>query len=200
MSPARLSGKAAALRPFAARSRSPIAAILIVFALFSAVSVGLSIRATSRSRHNAAVVEVAARQRTLAERYVKDVLLARDGRPADPHYTAAHPEPQRQGAAQRRHGPGRQRRRRRDEAPARHGPGRRAQLQAGARLVNDLTATGSALLAHRRVASVPLTAHEQDRCDGSRPAPASPRRADLERLAQRRAHDRERRRPATSAT
>ena len=88
MSRARVSGKAAALRPFSARSRSPIAAILVVFAVFSAISVSLSIRSTSGSRHNASVVEVAGRQRTLAERYVNDVLLLREGRPADPHYTA----------------------------------------------------------------------------------------------------------------
>ena len=85
----RASGQAAALNPFAARSRSPIAAILVVFALFSALSVSLSIRSTSGSRHNAAVVEVAARQRTLAERYVKAVLLVRERRQADPYYTAA---------------------------------------------------------------------------------------------------------------
>ena len=35
------------------------------------------------------MLEVAARQRTLAERYVKEVLLARDGARVDPNYTAA---------------------------------------------------------------------------------------------------------------
>ena len=55
-----------------------------MFALFSALSVGLSIRATSRSHHRATVVEVAGRQRTLAERYVREVharAQRRAGRP-----------------------------------------------------------------------------------------------------------------------
>jgi hypothetical protein len=76
------------MKPFAARSRSQIAAILLVFAVFSLVSVGLSIHSTTGSRHQAAVVEVAARQRALAERYVNGVLLLRSGQHADPYYTA----------------------------------------------------------------------------------------------------------------
>src|SRR2546423_640605 len=77
-----------AFRPFSARGRGVVAAILLTFALFSAISVFVTISATGRSQHRAAVVEVAARQRTLAERYVKEVLLARTGARADPAYTA----------------------------------------------------------------------------------------------------------------
>src|SRR5439155_1246321 len=66
-----------------------VVAILLTFALFSTTSVFLTISATGRSQHRAAVVEVAARQRTLAERYVTEVLLARAGAQADPDYTAA---------------------------------------------------------------------------------------------------------------
>ena len=71
-------------RPLAARGRRTIVAILLTFALFSVLSVALSIRATTGSQHRASVVEVAARQRTLAERYVNDVLLARGGAQVDP--------------------------------------------------------------------------------------------------------------------
>ena len=74
-------------KPFVARGRRTIAAILLTFALFSTVSVTLSIWSTKRSQHRATVVEVAARQRTLAERYVKDILLARAGSQTDPGYT-----------------------------------------------------------------------------------------------------------------
>ncbi len=156
----RFARKAAALRPFAARSRSPIVAILVVFALFSIVSVGLSIRSTSGSQHSAVVVEVAARQRTLAERYVKAVLLLRSGRHADPYYTA---EVMSKSAAALLDG---------GVAPSMNGDDDettlaaatgstvRAQLRQEARLVRDLTATGSALLAGRPTANVPLTAHE----------------------------------------
>ena len=42
-------------RPFAARGRRAVVAILVTFALFSAVSVALSIWATSRSQHRAVV-------------------------------------------------------------------------------------------------------------------------------------------------
>ena len=78
-----------AIRPFAARGRRTVVAILATFALFSATSVGLSIGATQRSQHRAAVVQVAARQRTLAERYVQEVLLTRAGIQSDPEYLAS---------------------------------------------------------------------------------------------------------------
>ena len=161
MSPVRFSGKVAALRPFSARSRSPIAAILIVFAVFSAISVSLSIRSTSGSRHNASVVEVAARQRTLAERYVTDVLLVRQGRPADPKYTAGILSRSVKallngGTAPPVNGDD-------DETtlPPATGKIERAQLRQEERLVHDLAATGSAVLEHRPVAAIPLTAHEK---------------------------------------
>ena len=161
MSPLRTPRSAAVLNPFAARSRSPIAAILVVFALFSALSVGLSIRSTSGSRHSVAVVEVAGRQRTLAERYVKSVLLVHEGRHGDPSYTAGVLRRSARallngGTAPAVYGDD-------DETrlPPARGKVERAQLQQEARLVHDLAATGTALLEHRPVAAVRLTAHEQ---------------------------------------
>src|SRR3989440_11146939 len=68
-----------AFRPFTERGRRTIVAILATFALFSTLSVTVSIWATSGSKHRASVLEVAARQRTLAERYVQEILLQRDG-------------------------------------------------------------------------------------------------------------------------
>ena len=73
-----------AFKPFESRGRRAVLAILVTFALCSGLSVGLSIWATSRSQHQASVVELAARQRTLAERYLSDVLLAREGRRSIP--------------------------------------------------------------------------------------------------------------------
>src|SRR2546421_12513733 len=81
--------KGQAFRPFASTGRRTVAALLLTFAFFSAVSVGLSVWSTSRSKYKASVLEVAARQRTLAERYVKDVLLVRAGVPANPAYIGA---------------------------------------------------------------------------------------------------------------
>ena len=137
-----------------------VVAILLTFALYSAVSVGLSIRATSGSRNKATVVQVAARQRTLAERYLSDVLLAREGATVDPSVTAgllagsakalldgglAPPVPGDD-----------------DETKLTPANGRivRAQLVQERRLVRDLTHTGAAVLAGKPIASVPLTAHE----------------------------------------
>ena len=75
--------------PFETRGRRTIAAILLTFTLLSALSVGVSIWATSRSQDQGTLVEIAARQRTLAERYVNEVLLAHAGQKADPDKTAA---------------------------------------------------------------------------------------------------------------
>src|SRR5262249_35764452 len=86
---ARARGRAVrSFRPLETGGRRPLVAVLVTFALVSALSSTLSLRATGRSRHQAAVVQVAARQRTLAERYVGEVLLARSGRDADPATTA----------------------------------------------------------------------------------------------------------------
>ena len=52
-------------RPFAARGRGTIIAIIAMFAAFSALSVGLSIRETSRSHNRATVVEIVGRQLNL---------------------------------------------------------------------------------------------------------------------------------------
>jgi diguanylate cyclase (GGDEF)-like protein/PAS domain S-box-containing protein len=135
-------------------------AILVTIALISGVSAFLSIRATERSRHGATVVQVAARQRTLAERYVQEILLVRAGENADPARTAALMATSAQVLI---HG---------GVAPAVNGddddttvtattdPTARGELEQEQRLVRDLAATGRAVLAGRDVSAVRLTAHE----------------------------------------
>ena len=147
-------------RPFAARNRRTVAAILVTFALFSTLSVTLAIRATTRSKNRASVVEVAARQRTLAERYVDQVLLAREDPRVDPASTAVILMESAQallngGVAPPVNGDD-------DETrlPPATDPLVRAQLEQERRLVDDLTATGAALLAHWPLTRVPLTADE----------------------------------------
>jgi diguanylate cyclase (GGDEF)-like protein/PAS domain S-box-containing protein len=156
----RLAGNQA-FRPFKSGGRRTIAAILLTFALFSAVSVTLSIRATSRSKDQATVAQVAARQRTLAEHYVNDVLLARVGSEADPANTA---NLLLRGVRVLLEG---------GTAPAVNGDddeskvaairdaGVRAQLEQEQRLIVDMTATGRALLTGRPVSRVKMTAHER---------------------------------------
>ncbi len=151
---------APAFRPFAARGRWTIVAILVTLAAVSCGSVVLSIRATARSQHRAGVVVVAARQRTLAERYVKEVLLVRAGEQADPALTASLLDKSAHvllagGEAPSVNGDD-------DETALLPTSGRtvRAQLTQQQRLVRDLAATGSAILAHRPLSGVRLLAGE----------------------------------------
>ena len=149
-----------AFKPFATRGRRAIAAIILAFALFSTLSVTLSIRSTSRSRHQAAVIEVAARQRTLAERYVKEVLLVRSGAQVDPPNTAVMLKQSARALLDGGMAPAVWGDDDETELSPANGSVVRAQLEQERRLVEDLTATGSALLAHRPVTAVPMTARE----------------------------------------
>src|SRR4051812_34072286 len=150
-----------AFRPFTSRGRRTIVAILFTFAAVSALTVGLSISATARSQHQAAVVEVAARQRTLAERYVKEVLLVREGRKTDPAYTAKLLHQSARALLDGGEAPGVNGDDDETELPRAQGRTVRAQLRQQMHLVDDLTATGGAILAHRSAAAAPLTAHER---------------------------------------
>jgi diguanylate cyclase (GGDEF)-like protein/PAS domain S-box-containing protein len=150
----------AAFKPFATRGRRAIAAILLTFTLVSGVSVTLSLWATTRSQNKASVVEVAARQRTLAERYVNEILLAREGVEVDPAVTAGLLTESARvlldgGKAPSVEGDD-------DETtlPPASGHRIRKQLRQEQRLVADLAATGSALLAGKSVTAVKPTAHE----------------------------------------
>jgi diguanylate cyclase (GGDEF)-like protein/PAS domain S-box-containing protein len=147
-------------RPFTTSGRRTVAAILLTFAFFSAVSVGLSVWSTSRSQYKASVLEVAARQRTLAERYVKSVLLARVHVQANPNYVAGLLEESTNalldgGMAPAVNGDD-------DETRLAAASGKtiRAQLVEERKLVHDLAATGAAILGNKPGTEVPLTAHE----------------------------------------
>jgi diguanylate cyclase (GGDEF)-like protein/PAS domain S-box-containing protein len=147
-------------RPFAVRGRSATIAIVVLFAVVSGASAALSIWTTGRSSGKAAVIEVAARQRMLSERYVADVLLAQSGRSADPAVVgdllgeSAHALID-GGAVPAAPGDD-------DETTVAgtNDPVVRAQLEQEERLVDDLTRTGDAILAHQSVTDVRLTAGE----------------------------------------
>ncbi|MFL5959155.1 MAG: EAL domain-containing protein [Gaiellaceae bacterium] len=149
-----------AFQPLASRSRRVVLAILCTFALSSVLSVGLSIWSTARSKNKAAVVEVAGRQRTLAERYVEQVLLVREGEHADPAAIAQGLRESGQalldgGTAPPVAGDD-------DDVtlPAEGSHIARDQLEQARRLANDLTAAGAAILAGRPISTVHLTAGE----------------------------------------
>jgi diguanylate cyclase (GGDEF)-like protein/PAS domain S-box-containing protein len=147
-------------RPLASRGRRTVAAILVTFAFFSALTLTLSIWTTKGSQHRATVVEVAARQRTLAERYVSEVLLARRGARVDPGNTAAILARSADALLNGGTAPSVWGDDDETELTAATGGNVRGQLKQERRLVADLTATGSAFLANRSVTDVPLTAHE----------------------------------------
>lgn len=153
-------GRSRAFRPFASGGGRIVVAILSTFALMFTLSVVLSVLATEHSRGRAKVVEVAARQRTLAERYVEDVLLVQSGRRADPEGLGEilHASAEALldgGVAPSVHGDD-------DETtlPAASGSALRAQLSQEVRLATDLTSIGSAILAHRPMSTVSLIGGE----------------------------------------
>jgi PAS domain S-box-containing protein len=148
-------------RPFAIRARGTIVAIFVTFALVSALSAALSIWTTGHSKNRATLVQVAARQRTLAERYVSEVQLVRSGRKAAPARAASLLAASAQalldgGAVPAVEGDD-------DDTtvPRVSDPMARAQLMQEQRLVSDLAKTGHALLAGRPVSTVPLKAKER---------------------------------------
>ena len=149
------------LGPFGARTRGTVIAILLTFALVSAGSAIISVWTTSRSKDKSTVIQVAARQRTLSERYISEVGLLRAGQPADPKLVGQWLTQSAQallngGSVPAVNGDD-------DETtiPAATDPVLRGQLTEAQRLVSDLTRTGSALLAHRPVNAVRLTGGER---------------------------------------
>jgi diguanylate cyclase (GGDEF)-like protein/PAS domain S-box-containing protein len=157
--------RAREFRPFAPHSRRTIGAIVLTFVLVLSVSAAISIWSTSRSQNRAAVVEIAGRQRTLAERYVTQILLYRQG---DASVMAARRTGDllKTSAAALLNG---------GLAPAVDGDDDelvieretdrhiRAQIVQQQRLIRDLIATGTAVAAHRPAAGLPLTAGERIR-------------------------------------
>jgi diguanylate cyclase (GGDEF)-like protein/PAS domain S-box-containing protein len=150
-----------AFRPFAARGRLAIGAILLTFGLVSALSVALTIRSASRSQNQAAVVEVAARQRTLAERYVKEVLLVQGGHRADPTAIGGLLSESADVLLDGGHVPPVEGDDDGTTLARQTDPLVRAQLEQERRLVEDLIATGGAVLAGHAVTDIPTMANER---------------------------------------
>ncbi len=144
----------------AASGSRPIVAIFVTFALVSAATIFVSVHSTKASEHRTTVIQIAARQRTLAERFVAETLLAREGRAADPAYTSRAMAASAAallggGTAPAVNGDD-------DETtlPPAENASTQAQFELEQRLVADLTATGEAVLARRPVAGLPETAGE----------------------------------------
>ena len=152
-------GRQVNFRRLQGRGRRTVVAIMLIFTTFSGLGLFLSMSTTTGAKHRAAIVQVAARQRTLAERYAKNVLLVREGVAADPGATARVLQRSAAvlldgGIAPSVDGDDDQTR-----VPRQNGPIARSQLKQEQRLVHDLVATGAALVA-KRPGPVRLTAGE----------------------------------------
>ena len=151
---------ARAFRPFAPRARTTIIAIVVTFALILAASAAVSIWSTGKSRNRAAVVEIAGRQRTLAERYVTQILLVRAGAQASPQRTGQLLTQSvnallNGGTAPAVEGDD-------DEVALQPETDRhiRAEIVEQSKLIHDLIATGNAFLTGRQMPSTEETAGE----------------------------------------
>jgi hypothetical protein len=102
------------------------------------------------------VLEVAARQRTLSERYLQEVLLARQASRPTPPTSGLLLDQSARTLLDGGKGPGRERRRRRDAPSAASGTAIRAQLRQERKLIRDLRASGAAYVAGRPVGAVRL--------------------------------------------
>jgi diguanylate cyclase (GGDEF)-like protein/PAS domain S-box-containing protein len=148
------------LRPFAASGRRTIIAIFAIYAAIALVTSGLSLWATKRSQNRATVVEIASRQRTLAERYVNEVLLARAGVQADPGTTGTAMQESSRALLDGGTAPSIAGDDDEQTLSAASGARLRAQFVQQGHLVDDLIAAGEAVLGKRPVATLPQTANE----------------------------------------
>jgi diguanylate cyclase (GGDEF)-like protein/PAS domain S-box-containing protein len=154
-----MAARRGALRPMQARHRWVLATIPLTFLVTAAVGVIVTLSLSGGSRDSARVVEVAARQRTLAERYLSEALIVRAGGRADPAAIATALEESDRallegGAAPTVNGD--------DDATVVPRAGSlvlRAQLEQQQRLIADLRAAGTAYAAGS-TALPPLTAGE----------------------------------------
>jgi diguanylate cyclase (GGDEF)-like protein/PAS domain S-box-containing protein len=152
-------------RPFAPRARTTIVAIVVTFALILAASAVVSIWSTGKSRNRASVVEIAGRQRTLAERYITQLLLVQLGEQASPQRTGALLTQSvnallNGGTAPTVEGDD-------DEVVLERetNPRIRAEIVEQQKLIHDLLAYGNAFVAGRDVTSLPETAGEHINTD-----------------------------------
>jgi diguanylate cyclase (GGDEF)-like protein/PAS domain S-box-containing protein len=155
-------GRTKAIKPFAVSgsSRAPIIAIFVTFALITATTIALSVSSTKASQHRTNVIQVAARQRTLAERYVEEILLVREGRQANPAYTAGILATSADALLEGGTVPSVNGDDDETTLPPADSHVLRAQFVQEQRLVADVTATGEAVLKHRPTVNLAETAHE----------------------------------------
>ena len=133
---------------------------MLAFALYTGLSLVLSARTADRSQSPAEVLQIAARQRTLAERYAKEVLLALAGAPSSAPSVAHDLDQSVEAMLEGGLAPGVAGDDDEAHIAALQGAGLRRELLQERRLIHDLVATGDALLTARELPTH-FTAHER---------------------------------------
>lgn len=149
------------VRPFEARGRWIVLAILATFVVVGAISVALTLSATGRAQDRSATVEMAARQRTLAERYLNEVLLVHSGAKADPAETVLVLNESARALLDGGITPSLNGEHEETRVEAAGSARLRAQIERQQRLIADLALSGEALLAGRPASSIQVTAGER---------------------------------------
>jgi PAS domain S-box-containing protein len=146
-------------RPLDTSGHGTLVAIVLAFVLFSGLSLLLFVRTTAHASHRAPILQIASRQRTLAETYTKSVLLVQEGGQADPAKLASLLESS--ATALLDGGPAPAADGDDDEAqlPRASGTTVRRQIKQEQSLIHDLVATGTSLLANKR-GPIHLLGHE----------------------------------------
>jgi diguanylate cyclase (GGDEF)-like protein/PAS domain S-box-containing protein len=135
------------LRPFHARGRWLLAAIPLTFLVTAAVGVIVTLTLSARAKDRAAIVQIAARQRTLAERYLSELMLVRAGRQADPQTIGTEMNESAHALLEGGVAPAVDGDDDQTPVPAASGAVLRRQLEQQVKLIADLRGSGQALLA-----------------------------------------------------
>jgi diguanylate cyclase (GGDEF)-like protein/PAS domain S-box-containing protein len=124
--------------------------VIPVFIVLVTAIVGYNAQATAHERGSALVVNIASRQRTLVERYTKDVMLVIDGFQADPDQSGAILHQTADALLNGGSVVAPQGNDDRVEIPAQRDPKVRRKLDQDRRLIEELTRTGDDLLERGR--------------------------------------------------
>jgi diguanylate cyclase (GGDEF)-like protein/PAS domain S-box-containing protein len=134
------------LQPFHTRGRWLLAAIPLTFLVTAAVGVAVTLTLSAKARDRAAVVQLAARQRTLAERYLNELLLVKSGQQAAPDQIGAELDESAHALLEGGNAPAVDGDDDETTVGAASGTVLRRQLEEQIKLVADLRGSGQALL------------------------------------------------------
>jgi diguanylate cyclase (GGDEF)-like protein/PAS domain S-box-containing protein len=134
------------LRPFHTRGRWLLAAIPLTFLVTAAVTVIVTLTLSTAAKDRATIVQVAARQRTLAERYMSELMLLRAGQHANPQEIGAELNESAHALLEGGTAPAVDGDDDETPVPAASGSVLRRQLEEQVRLIADLRGSGQALV------------------------------------------------------